>query len=118
MRLFFLTMVLMIPVLAFSNTSAAIAQSATASQRVEKTVVKYKGKDGKTALELLKAKAKVRTAKSPMGELVEEINGVANNGNDYLFFFVNGSMAKTGAANYVTKKGEVIEWKLITRKSK
>lgn len=103
--------------LAGCNPRPAVPQSASGSQRVERTIIKYKGKDGRTVLDLLRTKAKIRTTKSPLGELVEEINGVANHGNDYLFFFVNGAMAKTGAANYVTKNGEVIEWRLISRKS-
>ncbi len=36
-----------------------------------------------------------------------------------IIYYVNGSMAMTGAGNYVTKSGEKIEWKLIgPRKTK
>jgi len=81
--------------------------------RQERLIIAYDGEDGKTALELLKARARVRTSTSPLGELVEEINGVASGQGHYLIFFVNGAMAKTGAGSYVTKTGDRIEWKLI-----
>ncbi|MDQ3011029.1 MAG: DUF4430 domain-containing protein [Acidobacteriota bacterium] len=81
--------------------------------RQKRLVITYEGEDGKTALELLKAHARVRSATSQLGELVEEINGVANANGYYLLYFVNAAMVKTGAAQYVTKKGDKIEWKLV-----
>lgn len=85
----------------------------TDSAREERTVITYEGEDGKTALELLKARASVRTTTSSFGELVEEINGVASANGHYLIFFVNGKKSMTGAGTYVTIKGDRIEWKLI-----
>jgi hypothetical protein len=79
-------------------------------------LIAYDGEDGKTALELLKIHARaVTTSASGLGELVETINGVgARDGNGYhLLYYVNGSMAKTGAGNYVTKTGDKIEWKIV-----
>jgi hypothetical protein len=85
--------------------------------RTERSVVTYAGEDGKTALELLKQKAKTQTQTFSFGELVVEINGVrSGNGYDFLYY-VNGAMVKTGAANYVTKTGEQIEWKLVGPRS-
>ncbi len=86
---------------------------ATKPAREERLVFAYDGEDGKTALALLKAKAKVRIASSSMGELVEEINGVASGNGWNFLYYVNGAMAKTGAANYITKNTDKIEWKLI-----
>lgn len=81
--------------------------------RTERLVISYAGEDGKTVLELLKQKAKVKTETFSFGELVVEINGVRS-GNGYNFlYYVNGGTVKTGAANYVTKAGEKIEWKLV-----
>lgn len=87
--------------------------AAATPRREERLVIAYEGEAGKTALELLKARARVRTTSSQMGELVEEINGVANGNGYYLLYFVNGATAKTGAAQYVTQNGDKIEWKLI-----
>jgi predicted small lipoprotein YifL len=79
----------------------------------ERTVIAYEGEDGKTALEILKARARIRTSASQMGELVEEINGVNNGNGYYLIYYVNGAKANVGAGNYITKSGDKIEWKLI-----
>lgn len=99
------------------KTPAAASSDKTA--REERLVIAYEGEDGKTALELLKARARVRTATSQLGELVVEINGVSSGDGHNLIYYVNGSMAMTGAGNYVTKNGEKIEWKLIgPRKTK
>jgi Domain of unknown function (DUF4430) len=79
----------------------------------ERTVIAYEGEDGKTALEILKARARVRTSASQLGELVEEINGMNNGNGYYLIYYVNGVKAKVGAGSYTTKNGDKVEWKLI-----
>src|SRR5690349_6235030 len=89
------------------------ASSSMKPPREERLVVAYDGEDGKTALDLLKAHAQVRTATGQLGELVEEINGVSSGNGHYLIYFINGAMAKTGAAQYVTRRGDKVEWKLI-----
>ena len=79
-------------------------------------IIAYDGEDGKTALELLKLHAHVVTTNaSGLGELVVTINGIgARNNNGFnLIYYVNGSMPKTGAGNYITKNGDKIEWKII-----
>lgn len=98
--------------------TAVIAAPQTAKPtRTERLVVSYDGEEGKTVMELLKQKAKVKTESFSFGELVVEINGVrSGNGYDFLYY-VNGGMVKTGAANYVTKAGEKIEWKLVGPRS-
>jgi hypothetical protein len=76
------------------------------------THVSYKGVEGKTALELLKAKAKVVTKQSTYGEYVDSIGGVkGGEGGKYWTFYVNGTMAQVGADAYHTKNGDTIEWK-------
>ncbi len=89
-----------------------------APEREERLLIAYDGEEGKTALELLKTRARIRTTTSQWGELVEEINGVSSGRGYYLIFYVNGVMAKVGAGSYVTKKGERIEWKLIGPKKR
>lgn len=93
--------------------TAAPTPKADATAREERLIIGYAGEDGRTALELLKSRARVRTSTSDLGELVEEINGVRSGEGYNLIYFVNGSMAKTGAGNYVTRTGDRIEWKLI-----
>ena len=94
------------------------AEAAAKPAREERLVIAYEGADGKTALELLKSRATIRTSSSQMGELVEEINGVRSDNGYYLIYYVNGSMAQTGAGNYLTKTGDRIEWKLIGPRKK
>ena len=87
--------------------------SASQQQPPERSdVVSYKGVNDKTALELLKEVAQVETKDSSYGVYVDTINGIKG-GTDgkYWTFYVNGSMATTGADAYKTKDGEVIEWK-------
>src|SRR5262245_34594599 len=96
-----------------ASINAPKAAPAATPARVERLVIAYEGEDGKTALELLKSRARVRTRSSQLGELVEEINGVRSDNDYYLFYYINGSMAKTGAGNYLTRNGDKIEWKLI-----
>ena len=118
-----------VAVLALSLTLCACAQRASVNApkaapaatpaREERLVIAYEGEDGKTALKLLKSRARVRTSSSQIGELVEEINDVRSDNGYYLFYYINGAMAKSGAGNYLTKTGDRIEWKLIgPRKNK
>jgi hypothetical protein len=93
--------------------TAAPTPKADAPSREERLILGYAGEEGRTALELLKSRARVRTSTSDLGELVEEINGVRSGEGYNLIYFVNGAMAKTGAGNYVTRTGDRIEWKLI-----
>ena len=102
-----------------ASVNAPKAAPAATPEREERLVIAYEGEEGKTALELLKSRARVRTSSSQLGELVEEINGVRSDNGYYLIYYINGSMAKTGAGNYLTKTGDRIEWKLIgPRKNK
>lgn len=96
-----------------ASDSPAQQSSSSQQQTVERSdIVGYKGVDGKTALELLKEVAQVETKDSSYGVYVDTINGVKG-GTDgkYWTFYVNGTMATSGADAYKTKDGEVIEWK-------
>lgn len=46
-----------------------------------------------------------------MGKLIEEINGVKNNGNKNWIYYVNGKKAEIGISNYKLKTGDVVSWK-------
>ena len=71
----------------------------------------YKGETGKNALEILKQKTKIEESSSG---LVTSINGrKADDGKkEYWAFYVNGKMADVGPADYQTKGGDLIEWKI------
>jgi hypothetical protein len=75
--------------------------------------VTYKGVEGKTALELLKASHKVETKTyEGIGELVTSIDGVAPDSKHFWALYVNDAQSQVGASQYVTKATDTITWKL------
>ena len=73
--------------------------------------ISYQGQEGKDALTLLKGKATIEQDKSG---LVVVINGRKADSltHEYWGFYVNGTLAPVGPADYKTKDGEKIEWKI------
>lgn len=73
----------------------------------------YKGEAGKDALTILKAKTSVKQNSSG---LVVLMNGrkADDKKHEFWAFYVNGKMAEVGPADYKTKDGDVIEWKIET----
>lgn len=87
-------------------------QNQTAKQDAPKIEsIRYNGEDGKTALELLKAKYQVQTKTFSFGEMVESINGIRADNNHFWALYADGKQTTVGASDYKTKNGEVIEWK-------
>lgn len=87
---------------ASENKPPAAAQNNTFS---------YKGEEGKDALSILKEKTKVEQSASGLVVLIN--NRKADDGKkEFWSFFVNGKMAEVGPADYQTKGGELIEWKI------
>jgi len=83
----------------------------TASE--DKKIVSYEGQTGKTALEVLKSLADVKTKDSSYGEFVTAINGVEADGTTQFWsFYVNGKLASEGAGTYKSTDGEKIEWRV------
>ncbi|HZJ34473.1 MAG TPA: DUF4430 domain-containing protein [Candidatus Angelobacter sp.] len=72
--------------------------------------ITYQGKEGVTALVLLKQIAEIETDGSG---LITSIDGVAANPkNQYWEFFINDKSASEGAGSYITKDSNTINWKL------
>ena len=46
-----------------------------------------------------------------MGEFVEEINGMKNNGDKNWIYYVNGKKANIGVSNYKLTSGDIVSWK-------
>lgn len=69
---------------------------------------------GKTALDLMKEKANVKTKGEGLNAYVVEINGTATQDSkkEYWAFYVNGKPATVGAGSYKLKDGDKIEWKI------
>lgn len=84
----------------------------TPTQTVTQTdYFSYQGAEGKDALVLLKEKAAVEQDSSG---LVVGINGrkAESSKREYWAFYVNGSLATVGPADYKTKEGDKVEWKI------
>ena len=69
---------------------------------------------GKTALDLTKEKANIKTKGEGVNAYITEINGqeALNSKKEYWAFYVNGKMAEVGAGSYQLKDGDKIEWKI------
>jgi len=69
---------------------------------------------GKTALDLIKEKAKVVTKGESANAYVIEINGklAEDSKKEFWAFYVNGKMAEVGAGSYKLKDGDKIEWRI------
>lgn len=46
-----------------------------------------------------------------MGKLIEEINGLKNNGDKYWIYYVNDIEMQVGVSNYKIKKGDIVSFK-------
>lgn len=119
-----LTSIVVLVILLMAATALALARSpgrpyisfqpaAHAAQPAFAAHITYKGKNGKTALDLLKAEVKVSTRQSSYGEYIDSIDGVQS-GKDgkYWEMYVNGSQAPIAANSYMTRDGDEIEWRL------
>lgn len=73
--------------------------------------ISYDGEEGKTALDLLKAKAEVETQDSSIGVFVMAINGTANTDDHFWMFYVNSELAPVASDQYQTANGDKIEWR-------
>lgn len=84
-------------------------QSAIVQQTKEVT---YQGKQGQTALDLLKIKYKIESNSSSLGVMVTSIDGVKQTDKEFWFYEVNGTEPNVGADKYVTKNSDQIKWQL------
>lgn len=73
--------------------------------------ISYDGVEGKTALELLVLEHQANYQTSELGAFVNEIDGIKNTSDTFWMFYVNGNLAEVSADKYVTKAGDIMEWK-------
>lgn len=73
----------------------------------------YTGEEGVDALTLLKQQV---TVEQDQSGLVVSINGRKADSpkQEYWAFYVNGKLAPVGPAEYKTKEGDKVEWKIET----
>ena len=95
------------------NQIVPIITSTPTSTPIAIETVLYEGEEGKEALVLLKEQA---TVEQDASGLVIGINGrkADSEKREYWAFYVNGELAPLGPAEYETKEGDIIEWKIET----
>lgn len=90
----------------------AVKQTTVVSKVEKADTFSYKGEEGKDALFLLKQSAK-SVEQNGTGLVIAINNRKADDiKKEYWAFYVNGKMAGVGPADYKTKDGDRIEWKI------
>lgn len=87
------------------------AENKTVAEKATEEIVTYKGESNKNALVLLKEKASIELDKSGMVIVINSRKADTAK-REYWSFYVNGKPAPVGAADYVTKDSDIIEWKI------
>lgn len=95
----------------WQRTNVSSSPEAPSVTKQQSEVLSYKGEKGKDALTLLKEKA---TVEQDTSGLVISIKGRKADSakHEYWAFYVNGKLASVGPADYQTKDGDRIEWKI------
>lgn len=89
--------------------------TATVKVVESKDTIKYMGRTGATALELLKEAATVVTKGEGENAYITTVNGKeADSKKEYWAFYINGTASMVGAGSYNTQSTDQIEWKLTT----
>ncbi len=90
------------------------AAAKTAEAAVDRTLrtITYEGKDGETALDLLRGEGyDVTVESSEVGDYVTAIGDIESTKSEYWLFEADGKMPSVGADAYETTDGETIEWR-------
>jgi len=99
-----------------SNKKSVVQKTVTVYLKVtgQRDFSKQEIAVGKTALDLTKEKADIKTKGEGTSAYVTEINGVMAQDakKEYWAFYVNGKMATVGAGSYKLKSGDKIEWRI------
>lgn len=88
--------------------------TAATPNKADNQLVTYQGKDGITALALLRQAATTITADKGDIAFVTSLNGLAADSTkqEYWSFYVNGKAASIVAGSYVTIDSDTISWHL------
>ena len=97
---------------ASAATKPAAAKTTEAAIDRDLKTITYEGRDGETALELLRdAGYDVTVESSKLGDYVTAIGDVKSTKSEYWLFEVDGKMPSVGADAYETADGETIAWR-------
>lgn len=97
-----------------SSQTIIVYQSIFIKNSDKSVPIKLNIENGKTALDLLRKTAVVKTQGSGRNTFVLEINNIKaeNSQKEYWAFYVNSKIAAVGAGSYLLKMGDKIEWKI------
>lgn len=114
--IFVLVMVLAvfcIGILASNSKKTDSISELTPTHSITTNSFSYSGEEGRDALSILKEKTIIGQESS---EMVNSINGrkADESKQEFWSFYVNGKLAEVGAADYITKSTDKIEWKIDT----
>lgn len=112
MKKIFTSIVIIVASISLLSAGCSIKKVDNNSQTNQSSAIAYQGRQGASALQLLKEKYRVETQSYPTGEFVKSINGVTPDATHFWALYVDGKQATVGASQYITKNGENIEWKL------
>jgi len=73
--------------------------------------ISYDCVNGKTALDLLKDKAEIKTVDSSYGVYVSQINDTTNSEGSFWVFYIDGQMAQVSPDQYTCTGNEKVEWR-------
>ena len=79
---------------------------------IQSDYIRYPGKNGKNAFDLLKNAVddKVEAKEYDFGVFVESINGLKPDAEHFWKLYYNGKESQVGADKLETHKGDVLEW--------
>ena len=115
MKKTFVKIFLVVFALTFVSTGCISKKNPDSAQQVKSGDVTYVGRNGSTALDLLKEKYKNKVETkvySGIGEFVQGIDGRTPDTNHYWAFYVNGKEATVGPSSYISHDTDTLEWKL------
>lgn len=94
-----------------NNSTSSVVPSPLAS--VGDTTFSYPCESGKSAFDVLDAKAEVEYSESSFGKLVTAINNTKQGNNKYWLYSVDDKEATVGATEYICQGDEAIKWELM-----
>lgn len=107
----FLSLLVLIKPSSFNDISTKKNVVATVDPKARQNTFVYQGKDGIDALRLLKDKARIEESQSGFVVSINERKADQAK-KEFWAFYINGKMAEVGAADYLTKDADLIEWKI------
>ena len=98
----------------FTSLDKPAENTTVVTEEAQVQEISYEGVEGIDAMTLLKENYNIGTEEfgEGLGEFVTSIEGIEPNSDEFWAFLVNGETANVGASSYITKEGDLVEWKI------